>query len=134
MPRDPRLMALAQPHSGFMRIACSEPCTISDADGARDGIVWNLSVVGAYIVVPTLPGEGRQVQISFSLPLDPAPIRAIARVVWENRPSLWPGCGERAVVLPPGFGMEFIGLDAADHTRIGARVAAAYPRSRRTPF
>lgn len=126
-------MALTQPQSGFLRIACSEPCIIRDSDGARDGIVWNLSVVGAYIVTPTVPAEGRQFQISFSLPLDPAPIRAFARVVWENRPSLWPGCGERAVALPPGCGMEFIGLDAADHTRIGARVAAAYPGSGRPP-
>jgi hypothetical protein len=127
MHRHPRLVALPQPHSGFRRIACNEPCIITDAAGARDGIVWNLSVVGAYIVTPRLPREGEQIQISFSLPEDPAPIKAVARVVWENRPSLWSGCGERAVALPPGCGAEFISLDAADQTRIGARVAAAYP-------
>lgn len=135
MHRNPGSAALNQPYSGFRRIACVEPCVITDADGARDGVVWNLSVVGAYVVttVTALPREGQQIQIFFSLPQDPAPIRAIARVVWENRPSLWPGCGQRAAVLPPGCGVEFIRLEAADRARIGARVRSAYPSSGRNP-
>jgi PilZ domain len=133
--RDRRSAALNQPYSGFRRIACDEPCVIIDADGARDGIIWNLSVVGAYIVTsaPALPREGQQIQISFSLPQDPDPIKAVARVVWENRPSLWPGCGQRAAALPPGCGLEFIRLEAADRARIGARVRSAFPDPGRTP-
>ena len=133
MHRDPRSVGLPQPHSGFRRIACSEPCIITDAEGPRDGIVWNVSVVGAYIVISRLPPEGEQIQISFSLPQDPVRINAIARVVWENRSSLWPGCGERAAALPPGCGLEFIRLDAADHARIAARVTGAYPGSAPRP-
>jgi hypothetical protein len=124
---------MRQPYSGFKRIACSEPCIVTDADGSRSGVVWNLSVVGAYIVVLTPPKEGEQIELSFSLPQDPALIKAIARVVWENGPSLWPGCGERAVALPPGCGMEFIDLEAPDRARIGARVRSVYPDSALPP-
>jgi PilZ domain-containing protein len=131
--RDRPSAALRQPYSGFKRIACSEPCDVTDTDGTRSGVVWNLSVVGAYIVVNTPPKEGEQIQLSFSLPQDPTPIKAIARVVWENGLSLWPGCGQRAAALPPGCGTEFIGLEAADRARINARVRSVYPESERPP-
>jgi PilZ domain-containing protein len=131
----PRSTALNQPYSGFRRIACAEPCVLTDADGAHEGVVWNVSVVGAYVVTsePAWPREGQQIEISFSLPQDPAPIKAVARVVWENRHSLWPGCGQRAAALPPGYGLEFVRLEAADRARIGARVKGAFPGARRNP-
>ena len=129
----PRSAALNQPYSGFRRIACDQPCVITDAEGARDGVLWNLSVIGAYVVTPVMPSEGQEVRISFSLPQDPVPIQAVARVVWQNRPSLWPGCGQLAAALPPGCGVEFIGLEPADRARINARVRSAFPTPGRTP-
>ena len=122
-----------QPYSGYKRIACSTPCTIKDTEGVRAGVVWNLSVVGAYVVGGAMPRAGGHIHLSFSLPEDPAPIGARARVVWANRPSLWSGCGERAATLPPGFGLEFIGLEAADRARIEMRVRGVFPESDLTP-
>jgi hypothetical protein len=124
---------LNQPYSGFKRIACSEPCVLEDAEGSREGVVWNLSVVGAYLVVRTVPREGETVQLSFSLPGDPAPINATARVVWANRPSSWPGCGESAVALPPGCGVQFTGLDTGALRRIEVRVRTTYPGAKPHP-
>ena len=118
---------LNQPHSGFRRIACSEPCVLDEADGPRQGVVWNLSVVGAYVAIRTAPREGEPVWLSFSLPGDGVPIRAQARVVWQNRPSPWPGCGERAAALPAGCGLLFTRLEEADRRRIDARVRRTYP-------
>ena len=60
----PRSAPLNQPYSGFRRIACDQPCVITDAEGSRDGVLWNVSVVGAYVVTGALPREGQQIQIS----------------------------------------------------------------------
>lgn len=124
---------LSHGHSGFKRIACCEPCVLEAADGPRQGFVWNVSVVGAYVVVRAVPKEGELVWISFSLPEDPVQIKARARVVWNNGPSLRSGCGQRAGALPPGCGIQFTGLEAADLARIDARVRSRYPASRGDP-
>ena len=126
--RSPRPPALNQPHSGFWRIACCEPCVVHEADGSQGGFIWNVSVVGAYVVMP-LREEGQRVSISFTLPGDDDPIEAEAHVVWQNRPSVWPGCGETAVALPPGCGVRFTRLEPDDLRRIDARVRKTYPEA-----
>lgn len=118
---------LSQPYSGVKRIACSAPCVIEHADGSRLGVLWNLSVGGAYVALRNMPKQGEQVRLSFCLPGDPTPIRAQARVVWQNRPSLWTGCGWQAAGLPSGCGLQFASVEAADLARIRARVRNTYP-------
>jgi hypothetical protein len=115
--------AIHKPASGHHRIACGESCTVTREGRSREGMIWNLSVVGVYLVMePPLPPEGETVQLRFNLPGDPSPIVCQARVRWQNAPSIFKGCGEVALALPPGCGLEFIALDARDVQRIEARV------------
>src|SRR5574341_1947849 len=113
-----------QPYTGFTRIACSEPCVIEDQTGSRTGILWNLSTIGAYVVLEApLPEVGREVSLSFFLPGDETPIRASARVAWHNPPSaLHSTLGDKALSLPAGCGFEFLAVETADRQRIQARV------------
>lgn len=115
--------AIDKPASGHHRIACGESCTVTREGRSREGMIWNLSVVGVYLVMEApLPPEGETVQLRFNLPGDPTPIVCQARVRWQNAPSIFKGCGEVALALPPGCGLEFIALDARDVQRIEARV------------
>lgn len=118
---------LRQPYSGFTRIACNEPCEIEDETGSHPSTLWNVSVLGAYVVVQHVLDVGQQLVLSFRLPGDPTPIRARVRVAWANPPARHKGLGDKALDLPPGFGLEFVGLDPADLGRIEARVQQTYP-------
>lgn len=119
-----------QPHSGHYRLACNEPCEVDTAAGKRSAVVWNVSVLGVYVVLaaPT-PERGQPVAVSFTLPGDPAPIRARARVAWRNLPASKPTIGGKAMSLPPGIGLEFVELPAADRKRIQARVDATFGKT-----
>jgi hypothetical protein len=97
------------------------------AGSVRDGVVWNVSTLGLYMVLPQpLPQVGDKLRVTFHLTGDPAPITAQARVVWQNLPFLR-GSGQKAPTLPPGCGLQFLALDAADRERIDARVRETYP-------
>jgi hypothetical protein len=121
----------SQPKSGFLRVACNEPCTITPAEGgtARSGVVWNMSVRGLYLVLQEpMPRVGDALDVTFVLVMDPVPIHARTRVAWTNPP--WaPGMGRTATVLPPGLGVEFVGLDARDRERIAERVKNTHPQT-----
>src|ERR1051325_6093428 len=59
-PREPgptlKPRPLEQPTSGYHRIAIGEPCELRIGDTRHAGLVWNLSVVGVYVVLaPPLP-------------------------------------------------------------------------------
>jgi hypothetical protein len=88
----------------------------------RAGIVWNLSTVGLYLVLESLPAMGDLLHVSFVLPGEQTPIQCDAKVVWQNPPSIFKGCGAKAAGLPPGCGLAFFTLDENDRARIEARV------------
>jgi hypothetical protein len=119
-----------QPTSGFRRIACTEPCQIGGEESGRPGTVWNVSVLGLYVVMEEpLPAVGDILSIRFCLPQDPRPIRSSARVAWQNPASIFKGLGAAAVGLPPGCGWAFVEMSAEDRERIDSRV-----RATRLPF
>ena len=68
-------------------------------------------------------------RVTFSLTGETAKIVAQCRVVWHNQPFLR-GAGAKAPTLPPGCGLQFVALDAADLERIEARVRATYPAAK----
>ncbi|HEY7409596.1 MAG TPA: PilZ domain-containing protein [Vicinamibacteria bacterium] len=103
------------------RIACAEPCWIEHA-AAGPGMVWNLSVTGAYIVTDSIPGVGDEFTISFTLPGSTGRISARVRTIWQNIPSRVKGMGQSAPVLPPGCGVRFVDLERGDQHRIEQRV------------
>jgi PilZ domain len=114
---------LHQPSSGVRRIALSEPCDLGFEASGRHGIVWNLSVLGAYVLLEApLPALGETMRLSFSLPEDATRVECQVRVAWVNPPSFFKGCGSAAAGLPPGCGFAFIDLPPSDRERIAARV------------
>ena len=116
---------MEQPTTGHYRIACGEPCEVSLGAERRQGMVWNVSVVGVYCVLsPPLPAPGEIVRLTFTLPGDPVPINCQGRIRWQNAPSIFKGCGQSKMALPPGCGIEFSVLDASDAARIAERVHA----------
>ena len=119
--------ALRQPASGYRRIVCSEPCRVSvDTAGDLEGVVWNLSVRGAYLILATpFPEVGEALRLTFPLPGDSRSMSCRGRIAWRNPPSVIQGLGTMAAGLPPGCGVEFVGLSSAEAERIGAVIAAA---------
>jgi hypothetical protein len=116
---------LEQPASGHHRIACGESCDVAEGGQHRQGMIWNLSVVGVYLVLPApVPVAGETVLLTFNLPGDSTPVTCQGRIRWVNPPSIFQGCGQNKMALPPGCGVEFTVLDTHDAERIGARVRA----------
>jgi len=113
---------LTQPASGRRRIPCGEPCNIVVTDGQWHGLVWNLSVGGAYVVLSVPFRVGDAVRLHFSLPGDTRAIACDGRVAWVNPPSRAAGSGAVASHLPAGCGLEFGRIEASDRTRIDALV------------
>jgi hypothetical protein len=121
-PRDP-------PPKGHERIALCERCQfeIAGSGAPREGVVWNVSAVGLYLVVHSdIPPEDATVIVSLWLPGDPRPLRAEAQVVWRNPPSHHSGSGAKAFRFPPGCGLKFVDIAEADLARIRARVEVAH--------
>lgn len=103
------------------RIASAEQCEIEDYP-KRKGTVWNLSTKGLYMVIDPPPEVGIRVRISFGLPDDDEPVKAEVRIAWCNPRSARKGSGSAAFGLPPGCGLEFLVIDAADVARIERHV------------
>ena len=114
---------------GNERIALCERCEfeIAGSGSPREGIAWNVSVVGLYLVVKDdIPPLDATVHVSLWLPGDPRPVRAETQVVWCNPPSPIKGCGARALRFPPGCGLKFVEIPAADLARIRSRVETVH--------
>ena len=118
---------------GAERIACGERCEfeVEGPDGStqkREGIVWNVSEAGVYLVLADdIPAVGTRTRASVWLPGDPRPIQAQLEVVWRNPPSCFSGCGAEAPRFPPGCGLRFVDIAAPDLARIKARVESVLP-------
>jgi Tfp pilus assembly protein PilZ len=112
--------------AGKQRIALCERCEfeLAGTGAFREGVVWNLSAVGLYLVVRTdIPPLGAAVTVRLWLPGDPRPLQVETEVVWCNPPSPVRGCGAKALRFPPGCGVKFVEISADDQARIRARVA-----------
>ena len=122
-------MKLLSSFKGAERIACGERCEfeVAGVDGSREGVIWNLSVAGLYLVLPEdIPNVGTGLRVSLRLPGDPRPIPARVEVVWRNPPSCFSGCGANAPRFPPGCGVKFVDIAGSDLARIKARVDSVY--------
>jgi PilZ domain-containing protein len=111
------------------RIALCERCEfeIAGSGNPREGVVWNVSAIGLYLVVQDdIPPMDAAVQLSLWLPGDPRPLRAAAQVVWRNPPSTLKGCGAKTFRFPPGCGLRFVDITPADLARIQARVESVH--------
>jgi hypothetical protein len=114
---------------GAERIACGERCEfeVLGVEGTREGLIWNLSVAGLYLVLQSdIPDLDAVIKVCLWLPGDPRPIRAETQVAWCNPPSPFSGCGTNAPRFPPGCGLKFVQIPAADLARIQSRVESVH--------
>jgi hydrogenase maturation protease len=108
----PRIAAPA-PHSGLIRIPYVQPCLLAGGDGTWEGVLCNLSLLGAYVAVDPIPPKGEKVHLLFKVPREEQPLDAQCEVVWENahEPS-------GAQSLPPGCGLRFAPMSPAVRERV----------------
>jgi len=126
----PKPVPLDPGAKGAERVACGERCEfeVAGTGTTREGIIWNLSVAGLYLVIQGgIPDVDAVLHVCLWLPGDPRPVRAETRVVWCNPPSPFSGCGANAPRFPPGGGLKFTDITSADLTRIQSRVESVHP-------
>jgi hypothetical protein len=125
----PKPVPVAAP-KGAERIACGERCEfeVAGIEGTREGVIWNISVAGLYLVLQTdIPDVDTMLRVRLWLPGDPRPIQAGVQVVWCNPLSPFSGCGANAPRFPPGCGLKFVEIPPADLARIQSRVESVHP-------
>src|SRR5258708_4114035 len=106
--------------SGLYRIPFVRPCDIAGRRGAN---ICDLSAGGVYIALKPVPDVGEGFAISFALPGRENPLTVHSVVTWRN--ALW---DRRALDLPPGCGLRFLGLQPQDlqliHALVSSRVTS----------
>jgi PilZ domain-containing protein len=103
-------VSVPRPYSGFVRVPFVQPCLLAGAPGTWEGVLCNVSLVGAYVAVDPIPCAGERVRLAFhvsggrSLEVD-------GEVAWVNAEepqlldALPAGCGIR-FLDPPGEACE----------------------------
>lgn len=100
--------------TGRRRIPYVRRCEVKEDGGtALDGLICNLSALGAYVALQPIPPSGATVMLSFRVPHSVRPIRVESQVTWENPNQDNPIHG-----LPPGCGLRFLSLSDEDRRRI----------------
>lgn len=119
----PRI-AVSAPHTGFIRMPYVQPCVLVGGHGTWEGVLCNVSLVGAYVTVDPLPPSGERIRLLFSL--RGKPVEAQCEVAWLNtqEPLL-------ANSLPQGCGLRFVEPDDNLQERLGSLIAdyESLPRS-----
>lgn len=107
------------PHSGFVRIPYVQPCLLVAEAATWEGVLCNLSLLGAYVAVDPIPPEGETLKLLFRLPKESQPTQVASQIVWVNSEDPL-----RAGSLPAGCGLRFIDLEEATRSAIKALVDA----------
>ena len=107
-----------QPRSGFTRIPYVQSCALEVDGQRRDGMLCNLSLLGAYVHVDPPLEPGTRVGMRFLLPDGQLPVASEATVTWINH-----GAQGSATALPAGCGVRFTGLGPEEVRRISTLVA-----------
>jgi uncharacterized protein (TIGR02266 family) len=100
------VVAVPVPYSGVTRIPYVQPCQLMTETGDARGVVCNVSTLGVYVAVDTIPPFESRVRVSFGLPQTSEPFEVECEVAWVNPDepmeveSLPTGCGLRFLALP----------------------------------
>lgn len=98
------------PRSG-LRVPLTIPICVRHVAESTDGLVRNLSIGGAYVVLAEPPPPGSPIRVA--LPIGDRTLETDATVVYTQRPDV----AGRAV-REPGMGIALRGLDDAERTSI----------------
>lgn len=110
-------VSVPKPVSGFVRIPYVRPCLLVGDATTWEGVLCNLSLLGAYVTVDPIPPAGQSLRLMFTLS-GGHPIDVRSEVAWVN-----PDEPQRADSLPPGCGLRFDGLDEQARDRLAALIA-----------
>jgi Tfp pilus assembly protein PilZ len=122
-PEGETQLGVGVPRSGVVRIPFIAACAFQGEEGESSGSVCNLSVLGVYAALDRIPEVGERGRVVFPIPGSAKPFVAEVAVAWHN-----PEFARRMQALPPGCGLRFEGLPAAERSRLSA-VVEAYLRS-----
>jgi len=97
-----------------LRIPFVRKVTLMRGRAAEEVFVIDLGLTGVFVERPEPLPVGEQVDIRLSLPDSEIPLQARCRVAW------WHPEGARLASksLPPGAGLEFVEMSAADRVRL----------------
>jgi Tfp pilus assembly protein PilZ len=101
------------PHTGLIRIPYVQPCLLVGGDATWEGVLCNLSLLGAYVAVDPIPPKADHVRLFFKVPREEQALEAPCEVVWEN-----PQEPSQTESLPPGCGLRFAELSPSARGRI----------------
>lgn len=121
--RQPRI-AVAPPRSGALRIPYVEPCLLVGEEATWEGVVCNLSVLGAYVSAQPSPAAFDVVRLCVRMPGAADPLEMGCEVVWT-----WPDDPAHADGLPPGCGLRFLDDAARPEIELLLLEYASLPRS-----
>ena len=113
-------VGVGMPPSGQARIPFTAPCLFSIEGSELSGVLCNLSTVGAFATFEVLPRLGARGRIRFGVPSLAGDFKVDALVAWLN-----PAEARIKPALPPGCGLEFVGLSPIDEA-ILATVVDSY--------
>jgi hypothetical protein len=99
-----------------LRISFIRRGTLRVDGGEEPVLMMDLARHGAFVERQGALPIGTEVGLDFVLPGNDLPVRAMCRVAWTHEHGA-PG-GSHA--LPPGLGLEFVAVSAADLARIDA--------------
>ena len=102
-------VSVPKPYTGFIRIPYVQPCALRGEDDVHEGLLCNLSLVGAYVTVDPIPLAGEQLRLAFKACGHPVEIPS--EVAWVNAEEPHSAAG-----LPPGCGLRF--GDMSDDARV----------------
>lgn len=108
---EPRV-EVPRPHSGAVRVPYVQICVLSGAGGRWEGLLCNVSPVGAYVMVSPIPPVGEALHLSFTVSGGHA-LDVPCEVAWVNAEQ-----PPDAEALPPGCGLRFTGLDDDARSRL----------------
>ena len=107
--------------AALLRIPFVRRCALVFDDGvAASAFLVNINALGVYVAHDEMPRLGQGVRLQFSLPDSERELSLEGSVVWVNPLQQHP-----VHSLPPGFGVKFQGVSAAD-TRSIEQVITEY--------
>lgn len=97
------------------RISTRLPCTVTDEDGEREGMIHTLSPNGAFIETDPPPIQGDILKVRFTLDKTKGEMSLMAAIRWAR---------DMGDIHPHGGGCEFLDLQREDHESIRSYLEA----------
>jgi uncharacterized protein (TIGR02266 family) len=103
-----------------VRVRVTIEVTLESEHNFYTGFLQNLSTGGLFVATHDLHSTGAELEVQFTLPDQPEPCEAVARVRWLREVD--PGSE-----MPSGMGLEFVDVDGGVRDRIESFISQREP-------